>query len=113
MLPIILISPKFLRWFTRGFAIGITIFPFVIFDDETRKADVCLVRHEQIHIYQQLELLVIPFYIWYLVEYGIHRLRGKDHNHAYRDISFEREARYLQDKPEVRRRWFGFLKYVG
>ena len=70
-------------------------------------------NHERIHLRQQLELLVVPFYLWYLLEYVYHYLRLRDPKRAYRAISFEREAyanekdlRYLH-----RRSFWGFLSY--
>ena len=42
--------------------IGITIFPFVIINKKYKGNEIIL-NHEQIHRKQQLELLVIPFFI--------------------------------------------------
>ncbi len=62
-------------------------------------------NHERIHLRQQLELLVLPFYIWYGVEYLLRLLQYKDRHKAYRNIGFEREAyaneanlEYLKDR---------------
>ncbi|REG98631.1 hypothetical protein [Flavobacterium aquicola] len=93
---------------------GLTVFPFVIikyrFDSENK----VLVNHEKIHISQQLELLVLPFFLWYFVEYAVRLLQYRNANLAYRNISFEREAYsnelnldYLKT-----RRIFSFLKYL-
>ena len=93
---------------------GLTVFPFVIikyrFDSENK----ILVNHEKIHIRQQLELLVLPFFLWYFVEYAVRLLQYKNANLAYRNISFEREAyaneshlNYLEGKTI-----FSFLKYL-
>ena len=72
-----------------------------------------LINHEKIHIRQQLELLVLPFFIWYLVEYLFRLYQFKDRNKAYRNIVFEREAyenekdlNYLQ-----KRSFWNFLRY--
>ena len=51
-----------------------------------------LIRHEQIHIQQQVELLVIPFYLLYFTEFLIRWLISLNFDKAYRTISFEREA---------------------
>jgi len=51
-----------------------------------------LIRHEQIHIQQQIELLVIPFYLLYFTEFLIRWLISLNFDKAYRTISFEREA---------------------
>ena len=56
-----------------------------------------LLNHERIHTAQQRELLFLPFYILYLLEwlYLLFRYRF-DSYRAYRAISFEREA-YLHE----------------
>jgi hypothetical protein len=56
------------------------------------KTNLRLLNHEKIHLRQQLELLVIPFYVWYLTEYVIGLMKYKDRKEAYHNISFEREA---------------------
>jgi hypothetical protein len=71
-----------------------------------------LLQHERIHLAQQLELLVLPFYLWYMLEYIGHRLTGKDHLQAYMAISFEREA-YAHENEDgylQRRPFWAFLK---
>lgn len=93
---------------------GLTVFPFVFikyaFDSENK----VLVNHEKIHLRQQLELLVFPFFLWYFVEYAVRLLQYKNANVAYRNISFEREAYANEinlDYLETRR-FFSFLKYL-
>lgn len=49
-------------------------------------------RHELIHSRQQLEMLYLPFFLWYVVEWLVLCLRYRDRMKAYRNISFEREA---------------------
>jgi hypothetical protein len=44
--------------------LGIALFPFIIV---RKKTDDIIINHEKIHIQQQLELGVIPFYIIYLI----------------------------------------------
>uniref|UniRef100_UPI00404922BE hypothetical protein n=1 Tax=Flavobacterium sp. TaxID=239 RepID=UPI00404922BE len=82
---------------------GITLFPFIIFSDENYKSDLILLNHEKIHIRQQLELLVVVFYIWYGIEFLVRFAQYKNWNLAYRNISFEREA-YANEKD------FNYLK---
>ena len=83
---------------------GMTIWPFVLVQQPNPSAR--LLNHERIHLRQQLELLLLPFYIWYFAEYGYYRLRGLRHYEAYRSIRFEREAfandhnlDYLNNRP--------------
>ena len=47
----------------RGFR-GLTFFPFFLMNKED-VLDKVFVNHEKIHLRQQLELLVLPFYVWY------------------------------------------------
>jgi hypothetical protein len=93
---------------------GLTLFPFVFVKYSFDADNKVLVNHEKIHLQQQLELLVLPFYIWYLLEYAVRLLRYKNANLAYRNISFEREAYanehnldYLKMRP-----FFGFLNFL-
>ena len=69
-----------------------------------------VVRHEQIHTRQMMQLLVVGFYLWYLIEWLI-RLPMK--GNAYHNISFEREAYDHMDEPHSlqRRRLFAWTKY--
>ena len=60
---------------------------------DTSWIDRYVVNHERIHTAQQRELLFIPFYIIYGVEWLVRmcQYRG-DRRQAYLNISFEREA---------------------
>ena len=66
------------------------------------------VNHESIHSQQMKELVYLPFYIWYIIEWLIRLfLKGN----AYRTISFEREA-YLNERNAdylSKRKHFAFL----
>jgi hypothetical protein len=93
---------------------GMALFPFILIKYPDDRTDERLLRHERIHLRQQLELLIIPFYLWYLLEYLWHRFRGLGHFSAYMRISFEQEAyQHDWDTQYLRRRkWGSFLKYV-
>ena len=71
-------------------------------------------NHEKIHIRQQIELLILPFFLWYGMEFLIRWFICKDKNAAYRNISFEREAyAYEKDLHYLKQRSFWkFLKYL-
>nr|WP_296149792.1 hypothetical protein [uncultured Flavobacterium sp.] len=97
----------------KGFR-GLTIFPFVIIRDFLDSENKVLLNHEKIHIRQQLELLILPFFVLYFLEYLFRLIQYKNKNEAYRNISFEREAyanelnlNYLKN----RKYWF-FRKYL-
>lgn len=91
---------------------GMALFPFILVRQPNPGP--ILVNHERIHLRQQAELGVLPFYLWYLTEYLIRRIQYRDHYEAYRNISFEREAfanetnlAYLRT-----RRWWAFWRYL-
>ena len=76
--------------------------------------DLVLMNHEKIHMRQQVELLIIPFFIIYAVEFLWGLLRYRNAYLAYKNISFEREAyrnetnmQYLKQRP-----FWNFLKYL-
>lgn len=54
--------------------------------------DKYVINHEKIHTAQQRELLWIPFYVIYMIEWLIRLCRFGSCNSAYMNISFEREA---------------------
>jgi len=94
---------------------GISLFPFIILKEKynynTRVSKV-IKNHETIHFYQQLELLVIPFYLLYILEWFIKLfIYGKD---AYIHISFEREAyKYESDVNYIsNRKWYSSFYYI-
>lgn len=82
---------------------AIAIFPFIFIHPETTITP-RLINHEKIHLRQQLEMLVLPFYVWYLIEYC---------TVGYDNVSFEREA-YANDHNLNflnSRKFFNFVKY--
>lgn len=104
--------------FTPKWVQGITLFPFIFI----RPSAVLslggdgyeeLVRHEQIHIRQQGECLVLPWYLLYTLNYLVNLIRFKKHFEAYYNICFEREAyqNQSQEKYLEKRRTFIWKKY--
>ena len=71
---------------------GMTLYPFVIIRNFLDKENKVLLNHEKIHIRQQLELFILPFFLLYFLEYLLRLIQFQDRNKAYRNISFEREA---------------------
>ncbi len=97
----------------KGFG-AITLFPFIFVREEWQANDKRTINHEQIHLCQQLELLIVFFYLWYGVEWLIRYIDCGDSKEAYYAISFECEAYANQRDLEYlkKRRWFSFLKYL-
>lgn len=93
---------------------GMTLFPFVFLKFDRLKADWVLINHEKIHLRQQLELLVIPFYVLYVLEFLIKLIVYKRWYLAYKNISFEREAYKHESQIEylLNRPFWSFLKYL-
>lgn len=87
----LLIKSKF--FVPQGYK-AMTIFPFIFYRGEM---DQVTYNHESIHIRQQMELLILPFFIWYFIDYIIGLFKYGSHNKAYRNIIFEREAYENQD----------------
>ena len=84
---------------------AIALFPFVFcrttISENTK-------THETIHFQQQLETLVLGFYIIYLWDYARARLRGIKGKDAYYLIRAEKEAYINESFPEYlrsRKRW--------
>lgn len=96
----------------KGFS-GITLFPFVFFRDKKFRDDAVFVNHERIHLRQQIELLILPFFLWYGIEFLLRLMVSRNVDSAYRNISFEREA-YENEKDlsylQTRSFW-NFLKF--
>ena len=88
----IIVAPFLVRMLGFGFATAIAFYPFILVKNESLKSNKVLINHERIHLKQQLEMLIIPFYLWYFMEYAIRRFQFKGHYAAYRHISFEMEA---------------------
>lgn len=93
---------------------GITLFPFIILKYAKDRNNPVLINHEKIHLRQQLEMMVIFFYLWYVIEYFFWYIKLKDSYMAYRYISFEREAYAMEDDLDYlkNRKIFSFLKYI-
>ncbi|MEO5571561.1 MAG: hypothetical protein ABIT08_05305 [Bacteroidia bacterium] len=95
---------------------GIALFPFIIISKNvngTKKK--VLLNHELIHIKQQLELAIIPFYFLYVLFYVIHLIKYRNHYKAYRAIAFEKEAYLHQNNLNYpdKRKWWAWCDYIG
>lgn len=88
----VIVSHFWTKFFSGGRAQAITIFPFIFLKRPADRKDKILLNHENIHIRQAVELLVLPFYIWYLTEFLVRLIQYRNFFNAYIHISFEREA---------------------
>lgn len=72
---------------------ALTIYPFILFKNNRFLDDNILINHENIHLKQQLELLIIPYFIIYF----INLIKYRNHFEVYINIIFEKEA-YKNEK---------------
>ncbi len=91
MFKIILVVPF------MDFADGMALFPFILVRRPEYKTDKVLINHEMIHLRQQLETLILPFYLMYLVNYLFNIIKYKKHHPSYMNLYFEKEA-YLNER---------------
>lgn len=91
-------SPIFRLFWRRGIE-GVTYWRYVFVDADVLRGDrerlARLVIHELVHVRQYLTIGYLRFVTAYVKEYLSGRLRGLGGYEAYREISFEREAREL------------------
>ena len=90
------------------------LFGVIIARKDAPEIDRRVIHHERIHSRQMVELLVVGFYLWYVMEWLVRLMVYRSGMEAYRNISFEREAHandldfdYLQ-----RRRPWSFVRYI-
>jgi len=107
---------KKMNWFVKlitfGWAAGITLSPFGVYIKEKYLSNKIMINHESIHWKQQLEMLIIFFYLWYLIEWLIRiPINGKK---AYISLSFEREAHDNDNNLDYikTRKHFSWIKYI-
>lgn len=101
------------HFFYRNY-VGLSLWPFIILKNVHLKQDSVLINHERIHLKQQQELFIIPFYFLYISEWLLRSLLYLDSYRAYQNISFEREA--YQNEKELdyltKRKPFSFINYL-
>lgn len=73
---------------------AITLFPFVFYNGEALTESEK--RHETVHLWQQLMLLVMIFYLLYILFWLYNIIRYRNLDRAYREIPFERSAYELE-----------------
>jgi len=94
-------------------ATGMAIFPLILIKNASQKDNQVLINHEKIHLQQQLELLILPFYVLYLLNYFINLARYRSANKAYLQIIFEREAYHVERDLQYlkKRRFWGWINF--
>lgn len=95
MKPRFVFNSSLCRWLKVD---AILLFPFIFCKDN--QITPRLFRHEIKHWEQCLKHWVIGFYVMYLLDYFLNRLKGMSHFSAYFWIPFEIEARKAEREEE-------------
>lgn len=95
-------------------AAAMALYPFILIKKKEYRHDPVLINHEKIHHRQQLELLIVPFYLIYVVNYLFNLLKYDSHQKAYRQIVLEKEA-YVNENDFnyiINRKLFAWIKLM-
>lgn len=93
----------------KGFR-AVNLFGILFVRGDTRVSERTL-NHERIHTAQMREMLYLPFYLWYVLEWIVRLFMAGD---AYCNICFEREAYEYEGTDYLPKRgWFAWLKHYG
>lgn len=110
MLPLIV----YVRSRIFGHYSGFSWFLFIWITRSAKDLERIVINHEKIHFRQQVEMFFIPHWFLYVWYYCQMRLKGMDHNRAYLNNPFEREAyenehnlEYLVSRPKFAWRRYG------
>ncbi|NNF18943.1 MAG: hypothetical protein HKN61_04140 [Flavobacteriaceae bacterium] len=106
---IVVFRPIFLKNY-----VGLSLWPLIILKADALREDSVLINHEKIHLRQQQELLIIPFYLLYFTEWLIRLMYYRNAYHAYKNLSFEKEAYHNEANLDYlkTRKPFTFIKYL-
>lgn len=100
-------------WFPpKGYAAITLVFWMIVRSEVTITQQ--FVNHEEIHERQQKEMLILPFFVWYVLEFIFRLFQYWNWNKAYRNISFEREAYANGNNLDylTTRKHYSWLKYI-
>ena len=103
----------FKHFFYKNY-VGLSLWPFIILKEDSLKTDAVLINHERIHLKQQRELLILPFYLLYVSEWLLRSDLSMDRYRACRTVRFERAAHANEAGLQYlyMRKIFGFLIYL-
>ena len=101
--------PKYLSIVIDVYAIA--LWPFIFISDE---GDPITFNHEKIHLRQQVELLIVGFYLLYALFWLKGFVKHRDRHRAYFEIPFEKEAYTRQDDFNylTKRQYFSWINYL-
>jgi len=116
----IVTSDRIVKRFGRLISLGdnamaITFYPFLFIREDKRNYEE-LIRHETIHIRQQLELLIVGAWVLYVCEYLYARFIKKlDKRQSYYFTALEQEAHRnaMKENYLFERKPYAVLKYIA
>ena len=93
---------------------GLAIYPFIFLKNKSLSDNWVLINHERIHLKQQLELLWVFFFLWYILEFLFRFVQLRNWNDAYKNISFEKESYENEGNPNYlnERKIWSFINYL-
>ena len=95
------LKPTFFRPYFSFFAFkfwplknyeAIVLWPFIFFKNKLEMTSPNILRHELIHLDQMRRHTVLGFYLLYVWQYFRGLVKYKNHQKAYLEIAFEKEA---------------------
>lgn len=90
--------PRYVRGQPRGYVNRHRVYLASRWQDDTEAELLALLAHELVHVRQYRDIGAWRFRLAYLREYLAGRLRRQGHDAAYRNISFERAAREVEER---------------
>ena len=93
---------------------AMSFWPFIIFRHLNYHNIKEIELHERIHHHQQLELLVLPFQLFYFFNFLYMLLKYRNYKKAYYQVVFEKEAYANEHNPNYlkERKFFAWVKYL-
>ena len=93
------VSMKFNHWLPKVLRVGgITLGARVFFARPQKEVSPALILHELQHVLQIDKEGRLRFYSRYICEYLVNLIKYRNHQRAYRMISYEQEAYRIQDE---------------
>lgn len=91
------------------------IWPFILIKSSVSSSRLAeIIRHESVHARQQVEMLWIFFFVWYLLEFCIRFIATRNFMKAYQSLAHEREAYLNDNNPHYlkHRKPYAWLRYL-
>lgn len=94
------VKEHYKHWLPRKLGINaLTLGKHIFYSNSKGSTPPWLYKHEMAHVNQYRVYGIPRFLLQYMIEYVCNRLRGMDSLKAYRQISFERDARKAEGDP--------------